>query len=118
MFFDQAIALHYKKGMNAKEISRILPVSHVAVWNWINIFASENKAKDMSKNNRKVYSPKSNVADGAGTQANNQELLERIAHLEKQLLMAEIKAEALDEMINVAEKMFDISIRKKAGTKQ
>ena len=38
--------------------------------------------------------------------------------LEKRLKQAEIKAEAYEEMINVAEAMFKIPIRKKAGAKQ
>lgn len=45
-------------------------------------------------------------------------LQERISGLEGQLLHAEIKAEAYDEMINVAEAKFKIHIRKKAGAKQ
>ena len=42
----------------------------------------------------------------------------RVKELEAQLLHAEIKAEAYDEMINVAEAKFRIPIRKKAGAKQ
>ena len=42
----------------------------------------------------------------------------RVKELEAQLLRAEIKAEAYDEMINVAEAKFRIPIRKKAGAKQ
>ena len=42
----------------------------------------------------------------------------RIKELEAQLLRAEIKAEAYDELINVAEAKFRIPIRKKAGAKQ
>jgi len=40
------------------------------------------------------------------------------ARLESNLRMAEIKADLYNEMIDVAEKMYDIPIRKKAGTKQ
>ena len=46
------------------------------------------------------------------------ELQKRVKELEVQLLAAEIKAEAYDEMINVAEAKFRIPIRKKAGAKQ
>ena len=49
---------------------------------------------------------------------NVQDLQARIKELEAQLLMAEIKAEAYDELINVAEAKFKIQIRKKAGAKQ
>ena len=46
------------------------------------------------------------------------ELQKKVKELEKQLLEAEIKAEAYDELINVAEAKFRIPIRKKAGAKQ
>lgn len=40
-------------------------------------------------------------------------LRRRVDELEKQVLQAEIRTEAYDEMINVAETMFGIPIRKK-----
>ena len=51
------------------------------------------------------------------TQKTSSEELEalrrRVNELEKQVLQAEIRMEAYDEMINVAETMFGIPIRKK-----
>lgn len=43
---------------------------------------------------------------------------EKIARLEKELEEARLRADLYDEIINVAEKKFDIQIRKKAGTKR
>ena len=48
----------------------------------------------------------------------DQELEKRIKELEKQLEYANLKAKALDTMIDIAEKEFDIQIRKKSGPKQ
>jgi uncharacterized protein YlxW (UPF0749 family) len=45
-------------------------------------------------------------------------LQEEVIRLRSQLEKAEIKAEAYEELINVAESKFKISIRKKAGAKQ
>ncbi len=50
--------------------------------------------------------------------ADVKDLEKRVKELEAKLLKAEIKAEAYDEMINVAEAKFNIPIRKKAGAKQ
>ena len=47
-----------------------------------------------------------------------QELQAELKKLRAQLTKAEIKAEAYDELINVAEAKFNIQIRKKAGAKQ
>lgn len=43
---------------------------------------------------------------------------EKIARLERELEEARLRADLYDEIINVAEKRFDIQIRKKAGTKR
>ena len=52
-------------------------------------------------------------------QQQNQDLLEqRIALLEKQLAWEKLRGDALDTMINIAEKQLDISIRKKPGSQQ
>ena len=47
-----------------------------------------------------------------------QSLQSEVARLRKALREASMRADLYDEMINVAEKQFNISIRKKAGTKQ
>lgn len=43
---------------------------------------------------------------------------ERISRLERELTEARLERDLYKEMINVAEKRFDIQIRKKAGTRQ
>jgi hypothetical protein len=59
-------------------------------------------------------SPKKSSHDNEQTTA----LLQKIAALEKQLEWQKLRADALDTMINVAEKKLDIAIRKKPGTQQ
>jgi hypothetical protein len=59
-------------------------------------------------------SPKKSVAD----QQTNEELLQKIAALEKQLEDQQLKVVVLDTLITVAEKQLNISIRKKPGTQQ
>ena len=57
---------------------------------------------------------KSTPADQQSAEAMQQ----KIALLEKQLQWEKLRADALDIMINVAEKQLDIQIRKKPGTHQ
>lgn len=52
------------------------------------------------------------------TTAINEALQQKIAALEKQLEWEKLRAEALDTMINIAEKDLNISIRKKPGAQQ
>ncbi len=47
-----------------------------------------------------------------------QSLRSEVTRLRKALREMSMRADLYDEMINVAEKQFNISIRKKAGTKQ
>ena len=46
------------------------------------------------------------------------DLLKKIAALEKQLEWEKLRADALDIMINVAEEKLNIPIRKKSGSRQ
>ena len=113
-YFDEVIRLHYEEGYGEDRIEQVLPVSHSTASRWIAIFARE-KGKISGTND--MRKPQANTS----SQVTNDEvakLQERVKELEAQLLRAEIKAEAYDEMINVAETKFRIPIRKKAGAKQ
>lgn len=112
-YYKEVIHLYFEMGYGSKRISRLLPISDSTVLNWVRIFARENGVKLRSnmciiKEEKKSKSSESEI----------KRLQERISGLEGQLLHAEIKAEAYDEMINVAEAKFKIHIRKKAGAKQ
>jgi DNA-binding transcriptional regulator LsrR (DeoR family) len=113
-YFDEVIRLHYEEGYGQDRISRLLPIGHSTVSKWIAIFAKE-EGKIFGTND--MRKPQKNTS----SQVTNDEvskLQTRIKELEAQLLRAEIKAEAYDELINVAEAKFRIPIRKKAGAKQ
>ena len=113
-YFDEVIRLHYEEGYGEDRISQLLPISHTTASRWIAIFAKEKGKISGANDMRKPQ----------GTASSSQEkdeiakLQARVKELEAQLLHAEIKAEAYDEMINVAEAKFRIPIRKKAGAKQ
>jgi hypothetical protein len=59
-------------------------------------------------------SPKKSAEDHESVEA----LQQKIAALEKQLEWEKLRSEALDTMINIAEKDLNISIRKKPGAQQ
>lgn len=113
-YFDEVIRLHYEEGYGEDRISQLLPIGHTTASRWIAIFAKEkgkiSGTDDMQKLQKTASSPSKNDEIAR--------LQSRVKELEAQLLRAEIKAEAYDEMINVAEAKFRIPIRKKAGAKQ
>lgn len=109
-YFDEVIRLHYEEGYGEDRISKLLPIGHTTASRWIAIFARE-KGRILGRED--MQKPQTSTSTKEA-----QELKDRIKELEAQLLRAEIKAEAYDEMINVAEAKFKIPIRKKAGAKQ
>jgi hypothetical protein len=60
--------------------------------------------------------PKKSV-DSGDVDFEKLQLEKRIAELEKQVQMAEMKAIAFSTMVDIAEREFNISIRKKYNTK-
>lgn len=113
-YFDEVIRLHYKEGYGKDRISQLLPIGHTTASRWIAIFAKEKGKISGANDMRKPQE----TASSSQEKDEIAKLQARVKELEAQLLRAEIKAEAYDEMINVAEAKFRIPIRKKAGAKQ
>ena len=115
-YFDEVIRLHYEEGYGEDRIASLLPVGHTTVSRWISIFASQGgevprrkeSKEEMGKEQRGVQkSPEEEL----------RELKRSYAKLEKELRKERMRADILDEMINVGEAMFKVPIRKKAGAK-
>ena len=123
LYFEKAIDLYVREGLSYRQIAKILPVSKTTIMRWIAIFAEENPhAQRMVKlttnvKTRKVESVQTEPSS-AKMPEDVQSLQEEVLRLRAQLEKAEIKAEAYEELINVAETKFRIPIRKKAGAKQ
>ena len=67
---------------------------------------------------KRINSPSPEVVETPSSSNDVQSLQEELQRLRAELLNVEIKAEAYNELINVAEAKFGIQIRKKAGAKQ
>ena len=113
-YFDEVIRLHYEEGYGEDRISQLLPIGHTTASRWIAIFAKEKGKISGANDMRKPQE----TASSSQEKDEIAKLQARVKELEAQLLHAEIKAEAYDEMINVVEAKFRIPIRKKAGAKQ
>jgi transposase len=116
-YFKEVIRLHYEKGYGEDRISRILPIGHSTVSRWIGIFASENDTKSvqMPKTKSKLQTRPPSITP----LVNDVKAIQlEVARLQTQLKHERLRADAYDEMINVAEARFNIAIRKKAGAKR
>lgn len=115
LYFDEVIRLHREYGYGEDRISKILPIGHATVSRWISIFAADNKEKSVRMKKRKPYRE---VISSATNPVDIKTLEREVIRLQAQLKQESLRADAYDEMINVAESKFNIAIRKKAGAKQ
>lgn len=111
MYYDEVIRLHFEEGYGTDRIENILPIGHSTASRWINNFVAENG---------KEYPMKKKIASDTATNSASEveRLKNEIAILQGQLKYQQMRAEAYDTMIEIAEKKFKIEIRKKSGAKQ
>ena len=106
-YIDEAIRLYYEERWGYGCIGKKLGISPSTVAHWISIFAETNPEIHEQMKKDTTPTPK----DYAKLQA-------EVARLQKALKTEHMRAELYNKMIDVAEDMFKISIRKKAGPKQ
>mgnify|MGYP003466921917 CR=1 FL=1 len=113
-YYKEVIRLH-QEGLGYMRISHIIPVSEATIANWIRNFVKEKSSTVcMAKSHQaQITSPES-----ASESTDVRFLRSEIARLKRQLAQESLRADAYNELINVAEKQFNIPIRKKAGAKQ
>ena len=118
-YFDEVIRLHFEEGYGEDRISSILPIGHTTVSRWISIFvSSKGKAIIRGDMSKKVEDKASNSPRLSKDARELLRLQRENSELTKQLRYEKMRADAYDEMINVAEAMFEIPIRKKADAKR
>lgn len=121
MYYDEVIRLYFEEGLGSLRITHLIPVSRSTILRWIRNFVSENP--EYRYQMQKASTPK--LVDPAAIERQEKASLEEIKALKEELgrlrvelQKAELRADLYDEMINVAEKQFNIPIRKKVGVKQ
>ena len=106
-YHDEAIRLYYEEQIGGISIGKKLGIPSSTIYEWISNFAAANPEihAQMKK-------------DTAPTPEDYAKLQAEVARLQKALKTEHMRAELYNKMIDVAEEMFKISIRKKAGPKQ
>lgn len=108
-FYEEVIRLYHEENLRPCEIAEKLSLKKCTVSFWIRTFA-EHTAIESMKQDLQIASD--TLPTGV------QELQKEVLELRKRLVQEKLRADAYDEMINVAEGKFKIKIRKKAGAKQ
>ena len=117
LYHDRAIELR-SSGLSYHRISKIIPVPLETLRQWCIKFAASNKSTQELPMDKKVQVDEQTSKQEQSLPEDVQALQAELKRLRAELLNAQIKSEAYDELINVAEAKFGIQIRKKAGAKQ
>ena len=121
LYYDRVIALYQQTGYGKKRLGQLFPeIGEKTISRWIANFVSENPRVASMKRAKpaRTVPVQAPEVQSEKLPTDVQELQAELKRLRAQLTKAEIKAEAYDELINVAEAKFNIQIRKKAGAKQ
>jgi transposase-like protein len=115
----QIIQEYLTQGCGFRKLSAKYGISRSTICKWVlihqgihNLPATEKQ--DKYSNSSMNSSPKKSTSTDEATAA----LQQKIAVLEQQLEWEKLRGDALDTMINIAEKQLGIQIRKKPGTQQ
>jgi transposase len=118
-YYEKVIDLYVNKHLSSRRIAKIVPLSKTTITRWIANFASDNpEVPIMSK---KTVKPKEVFSEPESRQElpdDVKALQAELARVKEELRKEKLRADAYDTMIDIAEDMFKVPIRKKAGAKR
>lgn len=100
---------YYQYHLPVREIMAKMSLSKTSVYRILSNFAADNP---------KMVNEMKQSATPEDLSNENLELKKRLAALEKELHEAKMAAAAYDKMIDIAERLYKIPVRKKTGPKQ
>ena len=116
----QIINEYLTQGCGFRKLAAKYGISRTTICKWVLIHQGIHNLPPTQKQESYSHSSMNSspkISTGQDQQS-NEELLKKIAALEKQLDDQQLKVIVLDTLITVAEKQLNISIRKKPGTQQ
>jgi len=116
-YYEKAVRMYFEEGLGYRRISKLIPVAVTTLARWCDTFAKENGIT-MEKKVPRKKSPAPLEPNIAGVADDVASLKAEVSRLRKALKQEQLRADAFDAMIDVAEARFNIPIRKKAGAKQ
>ena len=111
-FKNQAVKEFSISNESLKTVAQKFGISHFTLHDWVYHRGKSSKRKKMS------ILPASNSLVMEKEDLSPSELKALVLQLEKDLSLEKMRSESLSKMIEIAEREFKISIRKKSGAKQ
>ena len=117
---QQAITEYLTQGTGYRKLAAKYGVSRTTINKWVMIHQGIHNLAPTEKQQKYYLSAMNNNPQKpiAEERENFTALQQKVALLEKQLAWEKLRADALDTMINIAEKQLNVSIRKKPGSQQ
>jgi len=117
---QQAITEYLTEGTGYRKLAAKYGVSRTTINKWVMIHQGIHNIAPTEKQQKYYLSGMNSKPENIAADAfkSKQAMEQKIALLEKQLAWEKLRADALDIMINIAEKQLDIDIRKKSGSQQ
>jgi transposase-like protein len=117
---QQCITEYLTQGTGYRKLASKYGVSRSTICKWVQIHQGIHNLQPSKKQQKYYLSAMNSKPEKEPVQDSEkqQALQQKIALLEKQLAWEKLRADALDTMINIAEKQLEIDIRKKSGTQQ
>ncbi len=117
---EQIILEYLEQGCGYRKLQAKYGIGRTTICKWVQIYQGVNHLPRTNKQEkhyiRDMKDPDQKRAPKK--EITQDDLLKKIATLEKQLEWEKLRADALDIMINVAEEKLNIPIRKKSGSRQ
>lgn len=118
-YYDKVIEARMQHGYSVRRLTKIFPLSKHTIERWIANFAQDNPEVLIMKQ-RKVQTTKPIVEPEPRQELPDdvKALQAELARVKEELRKEKLRADAYDTMIDIAEDMFKVPIRKKAGAKR
>lgn len=112
---EQAITEYLTQGTGYRKLAAKYGVSRTTINKWVMIHQGIHNLEPTAKQQKYYLSGMNSKPEKTSSETfkTQQDLQQKIALLEKQLAWEKLRVEALDTMINIAEKQLHINIRKK-----
>lgn len=116
---EQIIQEYLTQGGGFRKLAEKYGMSRTTICKWVSIYQGIHNLPPTEKQQKySVSSMNSSPNQSTSEEQSLKELAQKVAALEKQLQWEQLRSEALNTMIDIAEKDLNISIRKKPGAQQ
>jgi len=118
-YYERVIDLYFREGYSVRQIAQKIPVSKSGIGRWIANFAEANPQLEPIMKKRSTKPELHTEQEGRTDLPEDVQALQaEVASLKRQLRDEKMRADAYDMMIDLAEEVFKIPIRKKSGAEQ